>query len=118
MNQTVCALGFDYRRKRSVLIIVVIIAPAACADFLTLGRRLVIPAHLALDCRHGFQFPWCVVPSGFDRCAFIEIKLLGVIRPDQVLPGEKLVCPEITLLPVDHPPMPFEWLGCRRFWRG
>jgi hypothetical protein len=37
MNQTVCALGFDYRRKRSVLIIVVIIAPAACADFLTLG---------------------------------------------------------------------------------
>jgi hypothetical protein len=42
----------------------------------------------------GFQFLRRVVPSAFDRCAFIEIKLLGVIGPDQVFPGEELVCPE------------------------
>ena len=69
------------------LIIVVVTAPAGSADFRALGRRLVVLAHLALDCGDGFQFPWCVMPSAFDRCAFIEIKLLDVIGPDQVFPG-------------------------------
>jgi hypothetical protein len=88
------AVGFDNRRKRSILIIAVIIASAASADFLALGRRLVVLAHPALDWADGFQFPRCVVPSAFDRCAFIEIQLLGVIGPEQVFPGEELVCPE------------------------
>ena len=35
-----------------------IIAPAASADFLALGRRLVAIAHPALDCAGGFQTAW------------------------------------------------------------
>jgi hypothetical protein len=60
---------------RSLLIIVVVIAPGASADFLAFGRRLVVLAHLALGC-DGFQFLRRVVPLTSDRCAFIEIKFL------------------------------------------
>ena len=60
---------------RSLLIIVVVVAPGASADFLAFGRRLVVLAHLALGC-DGFQFLRRVVPLTSDRCAFIEIKFL------------------------------------------
>ena len=80
-------VGSDQRRKRALLIIVIAIAPAARTDFLALGRMIVL-AYPALDCGHRFQFLRRVVPSAFDRCAFIKIKLLGVIGPDQVFPGE------------------------------
>ena len=103
--------------KFGVLIIIVVIPPGAFADFIALGRLFVGFAHLALDCGDGFQFLGRVVPSGFDRCTFIEIKLLGVIGPNQVFPGEELVCPEITFLSVHHPPMPFRRGGRGRFWR-
>ena len=101
-----------------MLVFVIIIAPAAFAVFFALRRLLVVLAHLALDCRDGFQFLRRIVPLALDRCTFIEIKLLGVIRPNQVFPGEELVCPEITFLSVHHPPMPFRRLGRGRFWRG
>jgi hypothetical protein len=104
--------------KFGVLILVVVIAPATFADFLALGRLFVVLTHLALNCGDGFQFLGRVVPSGSDRCTFIEIKLLGVIGPNQVFPGDELVCPEITFLSVHHPPMPFRRLGRGRFWCG
>ena len=62
-------VGFD-NRERSLLIIVVVIAARACADFLAFGRRLVVLAHLALGC-DGFQFLRRVLPSAFHSCAFI-----------------------------------------------
>jgi hypothetical protein len=43
----------------------------ASADFLALGRPLVVLAHLALDCGDRFQFLRRVLPSAFDSCAFI-----------------------------------------------
>ena len=111
-------VGSDQRRKRALLIIVIAIAPAAFAEFLAPNRLFVLLMRLALDSGDGFQFLRRVVPLASDRCTFIEIKLLGVIGPDQVFPGEELVSPEITFLTVHHPPMPFWRLGRGRFWRG
>jgi hypothetical protein len=94
-RQPIALLGRQRRRGRrtsfsvqyrSLLIIVVVIAARASADFLAFGRRSVVLAHLALDC-DGFQFLRRVVPLASDRCAFIEIKFLGVIGPDQVFSG-------------------------------
>ena len=100
-----------------MLVFVIIIAPAAFAKFFALRRLLVVLAHLALDCRDGFQFlrrivplPLTVAPSSKSSCL--------AIRRNQVFPGEELVCPEITFLSVHHPPMPFRRLGRERFWRG
>src|ERR1700730_2468176 len=89
------------------LLLVIIIAPAAFAEFLAPNRLFVLLTRLALDSGDGFQFLRRVVPLASDRCTFIEIKLLGVIGPNQIFPGEELVCPEITFLSVHHPPMPF-----------
>ena len=72
-----------------MLILVIIIAPAAFAEFLAPNRLFVLLTRLALDSGDGFQFLRRVVPLASDRCTFIEIKLLGVIGPNQIFPGEE-----------------------------
>ena len=70
-----------------VLVLMSFFAPAALTDFLAFSRLIVVFAHLALDSDGGFQFLGRVVPSTSDRCTFVEIKLLGFIGPNQIVPG-------------------------------
>ena len=66
-------VGFDQGRKRALLVVVIAVAPATHAEFLALGRQLIVSAHPTLDYGCRFQFLRRVMPSAFDRCALIEI---------------------------------------------
>jgi hypothetical protein len=66
----------------AALFVFVFVASAARPDLLTLRQRLLVLGHPAFEGGDDFQFLRLVVPSAFDRCAFVKIKLFGVIRAD------------------------------------